>query len=69
MIQRASMGSRRTPRGGMMGRCDASMTLAVAFWRRLAGAAGLLGGAGDCVRHGMGVSLGAARSAPRVRGT
>jgi hypothetical protein len=68
MIQRASMGSRRTPRGGMMGRCDVSMTLVVGFWRRLAGAAGLLGGAGDCLRQGVGVSLGVARSAPRVRG-
>jgi hypothetical protein len=52
-----------------MGRCDVSMTLVVGFWRRLVGAAGLLGGAGDCLCQGVGVSLGVARSAPRVRGT
>jgi hypothetical protein len=69
MTQRTSMGSRRTPRGGMMGRWDVSMTWVVGFWRRLVGAAGLLGGAGDCLRQGVGVPLGVAGSAPRVRGT
>jgi hypothetical protein len=69
MTQRTSMGSRRTPRGGMMGRCDVSMTWVVGFRRRLVGAAGLLGGAGDCLRQGVGVPLGVAGSAPRVRGT
>jgi hypothetical protein len=47
MTQRTSMGSRRTPRGGMMGRCDVSS---------------------DRLRQGVGVSLGVAGSAPRVRG-
>ena len=51
-----------------MGRCDVSMTLVVGFRRRLVGAAGLLGGAGDCQRHSVGVALGVAGSAPRVRG-
>jgi hypothetical protein len=52
-----------------MGGCDVSMTLLLGFWRRLVGAARLLGGAGDCLCQGVGVSLGVARSAPRVRGT
>jgi hypothetical protein len=52
-----------------MGRCDVSMTLVVGFRRRLVGAAGLLGGAGDRLRQGVGASLGAAGSVARVRGT